>query len=107
VFGVVVIGSSPVVYTLLGRALRRAPAWSASRTTILWATAITWVGLLAFPVSLGLYRSLQPLDGLDLRILVSVINRLMILTYSGWLGIVAVRALERPSGAETSPVLRQ
>jgi Protein of unknown function (DUF998) len=83
--GIIVILSSPIVFTLLQRSLAQNEQWVANMTGVRKATALTWLGLLSFPVSLILYNLLQQPGGFDFRIIVSVANRFMILTYAFWM----------------------
>ncbi len=83
--GIIVIASSPIVFTLLQRSLAQNKQWVSRMTSIRKATALAWLGLLSFPVSLILYNLLQQPGGFDFRIVVSVANRFMILTYVFWM----------------------
>jgi hypothetical protein len=83
--GIIVILSSPIVFTLLQRSLAQNKQWVASMTSMRRATALTWIGLFFFPVSLILYNLRQRPGGFDFRIMVSVANRFMILTYAFWI----------------------
>jgi hypothetical protein len=86
--GVIVIASSPIVFSLLSRSLAAKPGSMKSRA-IRWATWLAWIGFLSLPISLTLYTVLQQPGGFDWRIVVSVLNRFMILTYAAWYAIVA------------------
>jgi hypothetical protein len=97
-FGVIVIVSSPIVFSLLYRSLRKNPQWGLQLRGVRWATVLAWVGLLSLPVSLTLYYALQRPGGFDYRVIVSVFNRFMILTYAAWLAVVAQRRMQRANG---------
>jgi Protein of unknown function (DUF998) len=97
-FGVIVIVSSPIVFTLLYRSLAKNPQWASQLRSVRWATVLAWVGLLSLPVSLALYSAMQRPGGFDYRVIVSVFNRFMILTYAAWLAVVAQRRLQRANG---------
>jgi len=58
------------------------------------ATIATWIGLLMFPISLTLYNLAQQPSGFDFRVIVSIANRIMILTYAAWMAIVAWQNME-------------
>jgi hypothetical protein len=87
--GLIVILSSPIVFTLLRRGLVKNPKWASSLRNINWATTAAWIGLLLFPLAMILYTVAQQPDGFDFRIKVSAVNRIMILAYAGWLAVVA------------------
>ncbi len=87
--GVVVIASSPIVFTLLSRSLTWSPRWTAKAHALRWPTCLAWVGLASLPISLALYNAMQQPGTLDLRVIVSVTNRFMILTYAAWLAACA------------------
>jgi hypothetical protein len=89
VAGIIVILSSPIVFTLLRRGLAKNPKWVSSMRNINWATVGAWIGLLLFPLAMILYTVAQQPGGFDWRIKVSFVNRLMILSYAAWLAIVA------------------
>ena len=97
-FGVIVIVSSPIVFSLLYRSLAKNPQWAAQRRSVRWATVLAWIGLLSFPVSLALYSAIQRPVGFDYRVIVSLVNRFMILTYAAWLAVVAQRRMQRANG---------
>jgi hypothetical protein len=87
--GVIVIVSSPIVFTLIGRSLAKNARWtgrtSALRASIWWA----WIGIASFWISLVLYNAVQQPGTLDVRFIVSSGNRFMILTYAAWMAICA------------------
>lgn len=89
--GVIVIFSSPIVFSLLARSLSRNPKWANKAKNLRWATWLAWIGLILFPISLTLYTQLQQPGGFDWRLIVSAVNRFMILTYAAWIGVVAWR----------------
>lgn len=55
----------------------------------LWTTVLAWIGLFLFPLSLTLYSMAQQPGGFYYRLIVSLVNRLMILTYAVWLANTA------------------
>jgi hypothetical protein len=87
--GIIVIGSSPIVFTLLSRSLAKNPKWQPRMRSINWATVAAWLGLLLFPISMVLYTLAQRPGGFDFRVIVSLVNRLMILAYAAWMAVVA------------------
>jgi hypothetical protein len=97
-FGVVVIVSSPIVFTLLHRSLAKSPQWRPSLRSVRRATVLAWIGLLLFPVSLLLYSAMQQPGGFDYRVIVSAVNRFMILTYAVWVAVVARRRMQTATG---------
>jgi hypothetical protein len=86
--GLIVILSSPIVFTLLRRGLAKNPQWASRMRNINWATVAAWIGLLLFPLAMILYYTAQQPGGFDFRVKVSFVNRLMILAYAAWLAIV-------------------
>jgi hypothetical protein len=72
--GIMVIASSPIVFTLLGRSLGKNPKWFSKIRIVKLATAATWIGLLLFPISLSLYNLAQQPSGFDFRVIVSAVN---------------------------------
>jgi hypothetical protein len=93
VSGIVVIGSSPIVFTLLARGLSKNSRWAAFAKDLRFPTWLAWLGLASLPITMIAYYSLQQ-PGLDLRPLVSLFNRVMILTYAAWLAICAQQSLK-------------
>ena len=87
--GVLVIASSPIVFTLLSRSLAETPRWASRARALRWPTWLAWIGLVSFPTSLVLYSAVQQPGVLDLRVVVSASNRFMILTYAAWLATCA------------------
>lgn len=87
--GIIVIFSSPIVFTLLQRSLAQSKQWVASMASVRKATALAWIGQLSFPVSLFLYNLFQQAGGFDFRMVVSVANRFMILSYTFWMMVTA------------------
>jgi hypothetical protein len=87
--GIIVILSSPIAFTLVCRSLPKNPQWSPRLGTMHWATTAAWMGLLLSPLSLVFYYFAQQPSGFDFRIMVSIVNRIMILAYAAWLAITA------------------
>jgi len=90
--GVIVIASSPIVYTLLCRGLARNTRWAAKIRGLRWLTWLTWVGLVSFPISLAVYSAFQQPGSMDVRVVASVANRFMVLTYAAWLAVAAYQS---------------
>jgi Protein of unknown function (DUF998) len=96
--GVVVIASSPIVFTVLGRSLSWSPLWTPKAGALKWPTWLAWIGLASFPISLVVYNAVQQPGILDVRFVVSASNRFMILTYAAWLATCAYQvANESPA----------
>lgn len=93
--GVIVIASSPIVFTLLSRSLARNPHWAAKAHALRGPTWLSWIGLVSLPISLVLYNAVQQPGILDVRFVVSIGNRFMILTYAAWLAVCAYQATRR------------
>jgi hypothetical protein len=87
--GVVVIASSPIVFTLLSQSLSTSSRWTTKAHALRHATWLAWIGVGSFVISLALYNAAQQPGSLDLRGIVSVANRFMILTYAAWLATCA------------------
>jgi Protein of unknown function (DUF998) len=92
--GVIVIASSPIVFSLLQRNLAKNPEWAANIRTIRCATVAAWMGFLLFPLTLTLYNLAQQPGGFDFRTIVSIVNRIMILAYAAWMAVIARLSLE-------------
>jgi hypothetical protein len=86
-FGLFVIFTAPIAFTLLYRSLTHNQQWFSVVRRLRWITLLPWVGLASFFVSLVVYGATrQPMVAwLDLRTLVSLTNRFMVLTYCVWL----------------------
>jgi Protein of unknown function (DUF998) len=88
--GLIVIFSSPIVFTLLGRSIVRHEQWSGASRMVTWMTMLTWLGLLSFYASILIFYGLA--SGSD-TVVVGWMNRFMIVTYSAWLITVAWQAV--------------
>lgn len=88
----------PVAVTLISRSLTRDGALSSANRSLLWAAALTWVGLLAFAASAALFLP-RSAGGFGPEVLIGWPNRLLVLAYSAWLMVAAWRVM----GAQTSP----
>lgn len=91
--GVLVIASSPIVFTLLARSLSKNSRWAAFAKDLSFPTWLAWAGFASLPITLIAYYSLQQ-PSLDLRPIVSLFNRVMILSYAFWLGKCAQQSLK-------------
>ena len=81
----------PIAATLISRSLARDRAWSPARRSLLWATALTWIGLLVFVLSVALMLPRSNGEfGPD--VLVGWPNRLLIVAYCAWLMVAAWHA---------------
>lgn len=81
VFGLFVILTAPIAFSVTGGSLRRNPQWSGIAYRLRWASLLSWVGLAVFFGSLVLYGVSQQSVTATL---VSVTNRFMVVTYSIW-----------------------
>ena len=81
--------SIPIAAALIGRSLRRNPAWSFARRSLLWSAVLTWIGLLVFEVS---FAAMVPGRELGPEVRIGWPNRVMIVTYAVWLIVVAQQA---------------
>ena len=90
---VIVIARSPIVFSLLQRSLAKNPEWTANIRIIRGTTVAAWIGFLLFPLTLTLYNLAQHPHGFDFRI-VSIVNRIMVLTYAAWMAVIARLSLE-------------
>ncbi len=91
-FGLIVIFTSPIVFTLLVRSLVHNQKWFKTSRRLHWMTFLTWIGLVSFIASLVVFNVMkQPTTGtwVDARTLVSLCNRFMMLTYCIWLMVIA------------------
>jgi hypothetical protein len=79
----------PVAAALISRSLaRRSGARPSARRSLLWAAGLTWIGFLAFALSVAIM--LPQNDGrFGSSVLIGWPNRFMMLTFSVWLLIVA------------------
>jgi hypothetical protein len=83
----------PIAATLISWGLARDRAWSPARRSLLWATALTWIGLLAFVLSVALMLPRSNGEfGPD--VLVGWPNRLLVVAYCVWLMVAAWRAAQ-------------
>jgi Protein of unknown function (DUF998) len=88
--GIIVIFSSPVVFTLLGRSIVQHEQWSAVSPAVKKITILTWLGLLMFYASIFIFYGVAPGTG---TIVVGWTNRFMIASYSAWMITVAWQAI--------------
>jgi Protein of unknown function (DUF998) len=96
--GLVVILGSPIVFWLASGSLARTPAWSGTCRHLRWATALAWVGFLAFLGSTAVFGGRGAGDStLGLHPAISISNRLMIATYCLWFAVAAWGPARRAS----------
>ena len=92
--GAIVIFTFPIAATLAANCLLKNGAWTAVRGQLIFATALIWIGLIAYFASIIIARIKDPLAGQGgSRIYQGWPNRFMIVTYVIWTLIVAVNAL--------------
>lgn len=92
--GLIVIFSSPIVFTLLTYNVSHRQQGARSDQLLLWATIAAWLGLVLFYGSTIVFYGL--LHGMN-AIIVGWTNRFMIVTYCAWL---IARAWRRDSSHE-------
>ena len=83
-FGLFVIFTAPIAFTIISRNMLRTQQWSAVAHQLRWASVLTWIGLASFFGSLILYNASQQQT---VETLVSITNRFMVLTYCLWIMI--------------------
>ncbi len=88
--GIIVIFSSPVVFTLLINSLVHDQRWSEVTRLLKWTTLLAWLGLLSFYASIIFYGLGQG----QANIVVGWTNRFMIAAYCAWLATVAWQAIK-------------
>jgi hypothetical protein len=90
------IPSFPVAATLISLSLARDQGWSAARRSLLWMAALTWIGLLVFISSVAIMLP-RGTGEFGPDVLIGWPNRLLVLSYSTWLMIVAWQAIRAGS----------
>jgi hypothetical protein len=97
-FGIFVIFSSPIAFTLLSRGLARDPRWSGASRLLNWATLLARLGLLSFYASIAILYGAAHASG---TVAIGWTNRFMIAAYCTWL-MVAARQAIKFAGHETT-----
>lgn len=88
--GALVILTTPLAASLVARGLRASEGSVEPR--LVWATRLTWLGLVGFLGSIALSRGLHPEAGrAGPEILMGWPNRVMVVLYHGWLIAAALR----------------
>lgn len=100
IFGIIVIFTSPVMFTLLWRSIVRHEQWSGVSHILKWMTILTWLGFLSFYASIFIFYGVAPGSS---TIVVGWMNRFMIVTYSAWLMTVALQTIKISWLKEVSP----
>jgi hypothetical protein len=87
------IPSLPIAAVLISLSLGRNQAWLAARRSPLWAAHLTWISVLVMFVTLLV---LLPQNGgkFGPHVIIGWPNRLVVLTYCGWLMLVAWHAIK-------------
>jgi hypothetical protein len=95
--GLVVIGTFPIVATLISRGVSRNPAWAAVRRWLFWATTLVWIGLAVFIIGTVIAHTKLPPDYGDFgpKVMVGWENRFMMLCYSIWFMAVSTPTGDR------------
>ena len=92
--GALVILSFPIAATLAVLSLLGDPAWSASQALLLIATALTWVGVVAYFASITISMKRDPSAGRSgPTIRMGWPNRFMVVMYIVWIIVVAATSL--------------
>lgn len=98
--GAVVILTFPIAATLAVRSLLHNPSWSSSQGLLVFGTALTWIGVVAYFASIIISGIVHPsivrspsTDENSPHVLQGWPNRFMVVTYITWLIIVAETAL--------------
>ncbi|MCB9141312.1 MAG: DUF998 domain-containing protein [Anaerolineales bacterium] len=92
--GAIVILTFPIAATLANRGLTRDPLWSARQGLLIVVTALTWIGVVSFFASIGIARRRDPSAGAGgPTIRMGWPNRFMVVTYAGWIIVVAAISL--------------
>lgn len=86
IFGIIVIFSSPIMFTLLWRSIVHHEQWSGVSDILKWMTILTWLGLLSFSASIFIFYGVAPGSN---TLVVGWMNRFMVAAYSAWLITVA------------------
>jgi hypothetical protein len=87
--GIIIIVDSPIVFTSISRGVSRVDDGQISAGLFKWATGVVWIGLLLFGFSGPIFPIVSAASPLALM---SVFNRMMIVTYCGWLMVVAAHS---------------
>jgi hypothetical protein len=82
----------PIAATLISRSLARDGALPPASRPLLWAAALTWVGLLAFVASVAFFLP-RSAGGFGPEVPIGWPNRLLVLAYSAWLMVAAWQAV--------------
>jgi hypothetical protein len=90
-FGLIVIFSSPIVFTLLSRSLIHNKRWSEAERLLKRVTILAWLGLPLFYGSIIIFYGLA--QGSNSTV-VGWTNRFMITAYSAWLMTTAWQAIK-------------
>lgn len=102
--GIIVIVGSPLAFTLLGRSVARDPEWRAVARRVRCVTVVPWLGLLSFGASLVGFAFTQPQTRARMLavILVTVTNRVLIVSYCVWLMVMALTLYVREADGSLS-----
>lgn len=81
----------PISAVLISRSLVRKPAWSSARRLLLWTAHLTWISVVLMFASMFIMLG-QTAGKFGPDVLIGWPNRLVVLSYSAWLMVVAWRA---------------
>lgn len=83
----------PIAAVLISRSLVRNQSWSSAGRSILWTAHLIWISVVAMFVYLFVVVIPRP-GGFGPDLSIGWLNRLVVLTYCGWLMTVAWRAIK-------------
>lgn len=92
----------PIAAALVSRSLTRNREWSWARRLLVWSAVLAWVGFLVFVLANVVMFPEDGTFGPD--VLIGWPNRLMMVTFSAWLMVVARQAIR--SGAHPTTIGR-
>jgi hypothetical protein len=93
--GIVVVLTSPITFTLVGRSLARDQRWRIVARRVEAISFLPWLGLVSFGAALVEFALTRPQSRAWLQaiVFVSVSNRVLIVTYCVWLIGISLSAL--------------
>src|SRR5262249_4818111 len=96
VCGLLIVMTSPLAFTILGRSLAHDERWRIVARRIDAITLLPWFGLVSFVGALAAFGLTQPRTLIWIRavVFVSAANRVLIVTYCVWLIAMALSALD-------------
>jgi hypothetical protein len=77
---------------LISVGLRRNPAWTSARQSLLWVSNFTWVSLVLMMLAVGITLPLH--HGFGPGVWIGWPNRLVMLAYTVWFMVVVLQAIK-------------